>query len=59
LDATLERMRIDRQLDEALAADPGLLHLAAVFGIGDTTAINYAAAARHLLDTAAEHPRPG
>lgn len=59
LDATLERLRVDRQLDEALACGPDPLHLAAVFGLGDTTAIRYAAAARQLLETAAEHHTPG
>jgi hypothetical protein len=60
LTATLERLRADRQLDEALnrGADP--LHLAAVFGIDDTTAIRYATIARQLLQTPAEqhHPPP-
>ena len=55
LDATLERLRVDRQLDEALTCGPDPLHLAAVFGLDDTTAIRYATAARQLLDTAAEH----
>ena len=58
LDATLERLRVDRQLDEALTCGPDPLHLAAVFGIDDTTAIRYATAARQLLDTAAEHGIP-
>jgi hypothetical protein len=50
LTATLERLRIDRQLEEALAhrADP--LHLAVVFDINETTAIRYAASARQLLE---------
>ncbi len=55
LGTTLEQLRVDRQLDEALTAGPDPLHLATVFGIDDTTAIKYAAAARHLLDSAAEH----
>jgi hypothetical protein len=55
LGISLEQLRVDRQLDEALAAGPDPLHLATVFGIDDTTAIKYAAAARHLLQTAAEH----
>jgi hypothetical protein len=57
LPATLERLRVDRQLEEALtnAADP--LHLAEVFGLNETTAIRYANAARQLLDTGGEpHP---
>jgi integrase len=59
LDATLERLRADRQLDEALTCGPDPLHLAAVFGLDDTTAIRYATAARQLLDTAAERAAPG
>jgi integrase len=59
LTATLERLRVDRQLEEALlthGADP--LHLAAVFGIDDTTAIKYATIARQLLETAAGRHHP-
>jgi hypothetical protein len=55
LTATLERLRMDRQLDEALTHDADPMHLAAVFGIDDTTAIRYAAIARTLLATPAEH----
>lgn len=55
LGATLERLRVDRQLDEALAHGPDPLHLAAVFGLDDKTAIRYAHAARQLLTSAAEH----
>lgn len=51
-DATLEALRIDRQLDEASPAAP--LHLAVVFGVTDTTAIRYSNAARHLRHTTAE-----
>src|SRR6266536_2501780 len=47
--ATLERLRIDRQLEEALASGADPLHLAAVFAITETTAIRYAANARKLL----------
>jgi hypothetical protein len=54
----LERLRVDRQLDEALATGPDPLHLAEMFGIGDVTAIRYAHAARQLLDSAAEHEAP-
>ncbi len=49
LPATVERLRIDRQLDEALAVGFDPLHLAAVFGIAENTAIRYAANARQLL----------
>lgn len=55
LTATLERLHVDRQLDEALAHGPDPLHLSAVFGLSDQTAIRYAAAARQVLQTQAEH----
>ena len=58
LTATLERLRVDRQLEEALTCGADPLHLAAVFGIDDTTAIKYAAIARQLLQTAAEQHHP-
>ena len=58
LGVTLEQLRVDRQLDEALTAGPDPLHLASVFGIGDETAIRYASAARHLLASAAEDQSP-
>jgi integrase len=50
LPGTLERLRVDRQLEEALAhrADP--LHLTAVFDIHESTAIRYATSARQLLE---------
>ncbi|GAA4479339.1 hypothetical protein GCM10023094_24330 [Rhodococcus olei] len=55
LAATLDRLHVDRQLEESLTHGPDPLHLAAVFGISPGTAIRYAAAARHLLETPAEH----
>jgi hypothetical protein len=58
LTATLEALRVDRQLEEALTHDGDPLHLAAVFGIDDTTAIRYATIARQLLETAAERHDP-
>ena len=58
LTATLERLRADRQLEEALTCGADPLHLAAVFGIDDTTAIKYATIARQLLATAAEQHDP-
>jgi hypothetical protein len=58
LTATLERLRVDRQLEEALAHGADPLHLAAVFGIDDTTAIKYATSARQLLHTAAGQHAP-
>jgi hypothetical protein len=51
---TLERLRVDRQLDEALTHDPDPLQLAAVFGLDDKTVIRYANAARQILETEAE-----
>ena len=50
LPATLERLRIDRQLEEALASGGDPLHMAAVFGVDTSTAIRYATNARKLLD---------
>jgi site-specific recombinase XerD len=54
LTATLERLHADRQLEEALTHGPDPLHLAAVFGLDDTTAIRYATIARQLLEIPAE-----
>lgn len=45
---------MDRTLEEALAHPGDPLHLAAMFGITDTTAIRYTESARQLLITAAE-----
>ncbi len=56
--ATLERLRVHRQLDEALAQGPDPLHLAAIFGLDPKTAIRYAENARQLLITAAEDQDP-
>jgi hypothetical protein len=56
--ATVERMRVDRQLEEAMTHGPDPLHLAVVFGLDDKTAIRYAANARHLLESAIEHTTP-
>lgn len=56
--ATLEALRVDRQLDEALTHGPDPLHLAAVFGLDDTTAIRYADAARRLLTDTIEEDDP-
>jgi integrase len=58
LTATLERLRVDRQLDEALTCGGDPLHLAAVFGIDDTTAIRYATIARQLMEAPAEQHDP-
>ncbi|MFB6709773.1 hypothetical protein ACFCW6_34360 [Streptomyces sp. NPDC056333] len=54
LTAALERLRVDRQLEEALTHGAGPLHLALVFGIDEKTAIGYADSARVLLDQAAD-----
>ncbi len=56
LPGTIERLRIDRQLEEALThrADP--LHLAVVFDIHESTAIRYAASARQILEEPHETP---
>ena len=56
--ATLERLRVDRQLQEALACGPDPLHLAAMFGLDPKTAIRYAENARQLLITAARNMTP-
>jgi hypothetical protein len=53
-DATLERLRVDRQLEEALAHAPDPLQLAEVFGLDEKTAMRYADSARALLEQAAE-----
>ncbi|MGX1127878.1 hypothetical protein RKD49_000068 [Streptomyces glaucescens] len=53
-DATLERLRVDRQLEEALTHGPDPLHLAEVFGLDEKTAMRYADSARTLLHQAAE-----
>jgi hypothetical protein len=57
--ATLEALRVDRQLEEALTHGADPLHLAVVFGLDETTAVRYSTAARKLLITAAEHNHPG
>lgn len=51
LPATVERLRIDRQLEEALTVGFDPLHLAAVFGIAETTAVRYTTNARQLLES--------
>ncbi|MCX4631328.1 hypothetical protein [Streptomyces sp. NBC_01443] len=53
-DATLERLRVDRQLEEALTHGPDPLYLAQVFGLDEKTAMRYADSARALLEQAAE-----
>ncbi|MFF0431736.1 hypothetical protein ACFYU9_05855 [Streptomyces sp. NPDC004327] len=53
-DATLERLRADRQLEEALTHGPDPLHLVQVFGLREKAAMRYADSARALLGQAAE-----
>ncbi|MHB8290772.1 MAG: integrase [Acidimicrobiales bacterium] len=54
LPGTIERLRIDRQLEEALVHGADPLHLAAVFGISESTAIRYASSARQLMERPSE-----
>lgn len=49
LPGTLERLRIDRQLEEAITTGADPLHLAAVFGFSEGAAIRWAANARELI----------
>jgi hypothetical protein len=56
--ATVEALRVDRQLDEALASGADPLHLAATFGLDPSTAVRYASSARQLLQAAAEEQDP-
>ncbi|TWE15235.1 hypothetical protein [Kitasatospora atroaurantiaca] len=58
LTATLERLRVDRQLEEALTHGPDPLHLSLVFGIDEKTAIRYADSARRLLETVPSRGTP-
>jgi hypothetical protein len=46
---TIERIRADRILHEALTAGPDPLRLALVFGISHNTARRYTTIAEHLL----------
>ncbi|ELR85082.1 hypothetical protein W7U_07620 [Mycobacterium sp. H4Y] len=46
---TVERLRADRLLHEALTAGPDPLHLSLVFGISHNTARRYTAVAERLL----------
>lgn len=47
---SLDRMRSDRWLEEALSRGPDPLHLSVVFGISSNTAMRYARAARSILE---------
>jgi len=48
---------MDRNLEEALSYGPDPLHLAALFGISDATAIRYTRQARLLLASPQLEPR--
>ncbi|WP_256122997.1 hypothetical protein [Streptomyces sp. LUP47B] len=48
----MERLRVDRQLEEALPHEPDPLHLAEVFGLDKKTAMRYADSARARLEQA-------
>ncbi len=56
--ATIEALRVDRQLEEAMATGADPLHLAATFGLDPGTAVRYASSARQLLQTAAGQQDP-
>jgi hypothetical protein len=58
LPATLEQLRIDCQLAEAMATGFDPLHLAEVFGISEHTAIRYAVNARQLTAPAHQGATP-
>ncbi|MFE9328707.1 integrase [Nocardia sp. NPDC052278] len=53
---TVDRIRRDRILHEALATGPDPLHPTLVFGICHNTAASYAAVAEHVLGDELEHP---
>ena len=46
---SVDRIRKDRILHEALTAGPDPLHLSLVFGVSRNTAARYATVAKHLL----------
>ncbi|WP_435057062.1 hypothetical protein [Streptomyces sp. bgisy060] len=47
--ATLERLHVDRQLEETMPQGPDRLHLAEVFGLDEKIAVRHADSARQLL----------
>ncbi|WP_442817874.1 hypothetical protein [Streptomyces sp. NBC_01591] len=51
---TLNQIRMDRQLEEALTRGPDALHLVAVFGISERAAMRYANAAKAFLESILE-----
>lgn len=53
-DAALERLRVDRRLEEVQTHGPDPLHLAEVFGLDEKTAMRYVDSARRLLERPVE-----
>ncbi|MFC7989456.1 hypothetical protein ACFUV2_09140 [Streptomyces pilosus] len=53
-DTTLERLSVDRRLEEALAHGPDPLHIAEVSKLAEKTGMRYAESAQALLEQAAE-----
>jgi integrase len=53
---SIERIRADRILHEALTAGPDPLHLMLVFNLDHSTALRYATVAEHLLNDQLEQP---
>ncbi|MGP4091693.1 hypothetical protein [Streptomyces sp. KR55] len=53
----MEKLRVDRHLEEAMVKGPDPLHLAEVFGLVEKTAMRYADSARALLERPLESPR--
>ena len=54
---SVDRIRADRILHEALTTGPDPLHLSLVFGVSHNTAARYATVAKHLLsDELYNHP---
>ena len=53
---SVDRIRADRILHEALTAGPDPLHLSLVFNVSHNTAARYAAVAEHLLSDELEQP---
>lgn len=59
LPVPLNKIRMDRQLEEALTCGPDPLRLSAIFGIADNTAVRYAIAARQLMESEIEQETHG
>ena len=56
---SIDRIRADRILHEALTAGPDPLHLSLVFNPGHSTALRYATVAEHLLSDEPEQQPTG